>query len=491
MSNDERQNGRVDAALKVRYKTATIGDFIEKHSHDISSGGVFIRAKKPMSKGTLMKIDFRLEDEKPVIIGVGRVVWTRKDTGDPEKPPGMGIKFIKLDDVSRENIDKIIQFKKEGKTITKDSVSPPKVQGIENQQPDIMIGALKSSDEGEPKVSDDTKSLNDKNIDNQPKEPDNSTDSSNNDGDNHEDNHDEDDNEVTSKIDVSSHKSKDAVKVETSAPVEAMTDLSDSSTKKSGGPLLGIVVVIVLLGVAFYFYQVSGTSSSNNLIAAIDTESDTHVSNTPVNTNENDTANKNDTANENDTANTDSAADTEIAVELSGAVKITSQPGSTIFINGEDKGVSPLSLDGIAAGKPVKIEAKLFGFITETSEITPEKNKPLVITMPLKKAKVIVVFNSNVAGGVVKIDKKWAGRIGNKPLTVVRRVDNSEAAYTVTKPGYAEVTGSIASKDWVYNEGVYTATVLINMVTTKKPAVKPVAKPVAKPAAEVEDNPYN
>ncbi|MFW6023446.1 MAG: TIGR02266 family protein, partial [Myxococcota bacterium] len=112
--SDTRRDKRAPVALKVRYKSATVDEFIEQYSEDISRGGTFIKSKKPMSVGTLLKFELQLKDESRLVHGVGRVVWTR----DPEqategKPAGMGIKFIKMDPDSRALVQKVIDSRGE------------------------------------------------------------------------------------------------------------------------------------------------------------------------------------------------------------------------------------------------------------------------------------------------------------------------------------------------------------------------------------------
>jgi uncharacterized protein (TIGR02266 family) len=105
---DARKDKRSLLSLKVRYKSATLEDFIERYSNDISRGGVFIKAKKPLAVGTLLKFEFILQDQSTLLHGVGRVVW-RRDEGDAENPPGMGIKFIKMDPESRAVVQRIAE----------------------------------------------------------------------------------------------------------------------------------------------------------------------------------------------------------------------------------------------------------------------------------------------------------------------------------------------------------------------------------------------
>jgi uncharacterized protein (TIGR02266 family) len=107
---DARKDKRTLLSLKIRYKSATLEDFIERYSNDISRGGVFIKAKKPLAVGTLLKFEFILQDQSTLIHGVGRVVWRREGAGtDPEDPSGMGIKFIKMDPESRSVVQRIAE----------------------------------------------------------------------------------------------------------------------------------------------------------------------------------------------------------------------------------------------------------------------------------------------------------------------------------------------------------------------------------------------
>ncbi len=116
MTQDTRKDPRAKiVSLNVRYKSATVDEFIENHSYDVSKGGIFIKTPTPFPPGTLLKFEIRIAGDKAVISGVGRVVWKREAGGaTPERPSGMGVKFIKLDDSSRAVIDKLVDAKGPG-----------------------------------------------------------------------------------------------------------------------------------------------------------------------------------------------------------------------------------------------------------------------------------------------------------------------------------------------------------------------------------------
>src|SRR5258708_5115075 len=110
MTQDTRKDRRVKiVSLNVRYKSATVDEFIENHAHDVSRGGIYIKTANPFPSGTLLKFEIRLASDQAVIAGVGRVVWKR-DAGasSGERPAGMGVKFIKIDEPSKVVIDKLM-----------------------------------------------------------------------------------------------------------------------------------------------------------------------------------------------------------------------------------------------------------------------------------------------------------------------------------------------------------------------------------------------
>lgn len=86
MTQDTRKDRRVKiVSLNVRYKSATVDEFIENHALDVSRGGIYVKTGSPFPPGTLLKFEIRLASDQAVITGVGRVVWKRdgnQGTGD-------------------------------------------------------------------------------------------------------------------------------------------------------------------------------------------------------------------------------------------------------------------------------------------------------------------------------------------------------------------------------------------------------------------------
>ena len=107
-----RQGKRTPVTLKIKFKSETLEQFIERYAVDVSQGGIFIRTKEPLAVGTQMKFEFQLRDASPLISGEGTVVWTREN--DPSRPsiaPGMGVRFDRLNDGSQTVLERILAEK--------------------------------------------------------------------------------------------------------------------------------------------------------------------------------------------------------------------------------------------------------------------------------------------------------------------------------------------------------------------------------------------
>jgi uncharacterized protein (TIGR02266 family) len=107
-----RQGKRTPVTLKIKFKSETLEQFIERYAVDVSQGGIFIRTKEPLAVGTQMKFEFQLRDASPLIAGEGTVVWTREN--DPSRPaiaPGMGVRFDRLGEGSQNVLEKILAEK--------------------------------------------------------------------------------------------------------------------------------------------------------------------------------------------------------------------------------------------------------------------------------------------------------------------------------------------------------------------------------------------
>jgi len=111
-NTNTRQTNRTPVTLKIKFKSSTLDEFIERYAVDISHGGIFIRTKDPLSAGTTLKFEFLLKDATLLIAGDGTVVWTREH--DPTRNgvvPGMGVRFDKISSESQKTLDRVLAGK--------------------------------------------------------------------------------------------------------------------------------------------------------------------------------------------------------------------------------------------------------------------------------------------------------------------------------------------------------------------------------------------
>lgn len=98
--------------LKIKFKSASLDQFIERYSVDVSKGGIFIRTKDPLPVGAQLKFEFQLQDGSPLLAGEGTVVWNRsQEQAKANAAPGMGVRFDRLTGDSQSTLDRILAEK--------------------------------------------------------------------------------------------------------------------------------------------------------------------------------------------------------------------------------------------------------------------------------------------------------------------------------------------------------------------------------------------
>jgi uncharacterized protein (TIGR02266 family) len=103
-----RDTQRVPLETRVQLKFEWFGGFISEYSSNISPGGMFIRTQTPEPVGRLIGFELRLGDGYELIRGNGEVVWARMLDQGPDKPAGMGIRFLEISPAGRELIYQIV-----------------------------------------------------------------------------------------------------------------------------------------------------------------------------------------------------------------------------------------------------------------------------------------------------------------------------------------------------------------------------------------------
>src|SRR5262245_11046209 len=112
MDQPSTKEPRGPVSLRIKFRSASLDQFIERYAADVSRGGIFIRTREPLAVGTQLRFDFQLQDAGPLLAGEGTVVWIREN--DPNRAgvtPGMGVRFDKLTAASQPTLERILAEK--------------------------------------------------------------------------------------------------------------------------------------------------------------------------------------------------------------------------------------------------------------------------------------------------------------------------------------------------------------------------------------------
>lgn len=99
---------RVPLERKVILKFHHFGGFFIEYSANISMTGMFIKTDAPKPAGSVFIFEIWLGEEYKLVHGLGEVVWTREDHEGDDRPAGMGVHFLKVDDESLGVVARII-----------------------------------------------------------------------------------------------------------------------------------------------------------------------------------------------------------------------------------------------------------------------------------------------------------------------------------------------------------------------------------------------
>ncbi len=94
--------------LRVVIRSPDLPTFVSKYSRFIKDDRIFIFTKSSQPPGTRVRFTLELSDGQPLINGEGTVTRIRPDSGDPAKPPGMELRFVPLDEPSRELVGRML-----------------------------------------------------------------------------------------------------------------------------------------------------------------------------------------------------------------------------------------------------------------------------------------------------------------------------------------------------------------------------------------------
>lgn len=103
------ESQRVPLERRITLKFQHRDGFVNEYAANVSLKGMFITAWVPEPCGSVFLFEVQVADRQRLIHGVGEVVWAREAEESPERPSGMGIRFLKLDDASRKVINGMVE----------------------------------------------------------------------------------------------------------------------------------------------------------------------------------------------------------------------------------------------------------------------------------------------------------------------------------------------------------------------------------------------
>jgi uncharacterized protein (TIGR02266 family) len=106
--SDQRQGTRAQLArVSARYAVGT-EEVVDGEVLNVSMGGMFLRATRPLPPGTRIDLELRIVGEQGPLRGTGEVMWSRETATQDGAPSGMGLRFVGLDPKACDVISRLV-----------------------------------------------------------------------------------------------------------------------------------------------------------------------------------------------------------------------------------------------------------------------------------------------------------------------------------------------------------------------------------------------
>ena len=106
---ERREAERVAASIPIRIRVRNIDQFTEQHTENLSTGGLFLPTTDPKPVGTRLDIEFHFAQNYPSFTIEGEVVRSQTRPSPVKGPPGMAVRFLKVDEKGRQFIERAIE----------------------------------------------------------------------------------------------------------------------------------------------------------------------------------------------------------------------------------------------------------------------------------------------------------------------------------------------------------------------------------------------
>ncbi len=122
---NRRRSKRINARIRILFLRAGTGVAIEAETVNISVDGVFVRTRRrPPDVGTKLGLLLKLEDpaQELMLSGIVTRVSQGVSTESGQTSPGMGIRFVDVDDENRKVLTQALERTQEAGEVDDGSV---------------------------------------------------------------------------------------------------------------------------------------------------------------------------------------------------------------------------------------------------------------------------------------------------------------------------------------------------------------------------------
>ncbi len=124
---------------RVRFVVSDHQEIKERFAANLSEGGMFVRDDAPPAVGSLILIEFVLPDGGPLCRAAARVVHSRPATAPGDKTAGMGLQFVKLDQVAQEIARQL--DRERAPTATSSDISEKRLLNLDGMERPILTAS--------------------------------------------------------------------------------------------------------------------------------------------------------------------------------------------------------------------------------------------------------------------------------------------------------------------------------------------------------------
>lgn len=119
-ATERRAETRIPLSTPYRWEFRQDGGFFEGVVSDLSEGGMFVRVANPQLRGSEFGFEVQFADGVGLLSGRAEVAWSCDGSAGSDHAPGMGIRFLDLQDDSLE----VVRSKVEDRVATLEPARP-------------------------------------------------------------------------------------------------------------------------------------------------------------------------------------------------------------------------------------------------------------------------------------------------------------------------------------------------------------------------------